>query len=163
VKKILQVFDDRVMLCDGCVYLFLPQFWVWLLDCGDEQGLGLYSTLIKKTLGLYSTLIKKTLGLNSTLIKKTLGLYSTLIKKTLGLYSTFIKKTLGLYSTLIKKTERDIRRRCRKLMTCVVSLSFHSFPYHFGAGVNIAFLSHLHSVILVFRSQIGRLKKTSLN
>jgi hypothetical protein len=141
MKKILQVFDDRVMLCDGCVYLFLPQFWVWLLDCGDEQGLGLYSTLIKKTLGLYSTLIKKTLGL----------------------YSTFIKKTLGLYSTLIKKTERDIRRRCRKLMTCVVSLSFHSFPYHFGAGVNIAFLSHLHSVILVFRSQIGRLKKTSLN
>ncbi len=104
MKKILEVFDDRVMLCDGCVYLFLPQFWCLAADCGDEQG-------------------------------------------------------LGLYSTLIKKTERDMRRWCRKLMTCVVSLSFHSFPYHFGAGVNNAFLSRLHSVILVFRSRIGRLKK----
>jgi len=27
MKKILEVFDDRVMLCDWCVYLFLPQFW----------------------------------------------------------------------------------------------------------------------------------------
>jgi hypothetical protein len=88
----------------GVSICFCLSSGVWLLDCGDEQG-------------------------------------------------------LGLYSTLIKKTERDIRRRSRKLMTCVVSLSFHSFPYHFGAGVNIAFLSHLHSVILVFRSQIGRLKK----
>jgi hypothetical protein len=90
MKKILEVFDDRVMLCDGCVYLFLPQFWGLAADCGDEQG-------------------------------------------------------LGPYSTLIKKTKKDIRRWCRKLMTCVVSLSFHSFPYHFGAGVNISFtftLSH---------------------
>jgi hypothetical protein len=33
MKKKLEVFDDRVMLCDGCVYLFLPQFWglaAWL-------------------------------------------------------------------------------------------------------------------------------------
>jgi hypothetical protein len=104
MKKILEVFDDRVMLCDGCVYLFLPQFWGLAADCGDEQG-------------------------------------------------------LGPYSTHVKKTEKDIRRWCRKLMTCEVSLSFHSFPYHFGAGVNIACLSRLHSVILVFRPQIGRLQK----
>jgi hypothetical protein len=96
MKKILEEFDDRLMLCDRCVYLFLPQFCGLAADCGDEQG-------------------------------------------------------LGPYSTLIKKTEKDTRRWCRKLMTCVVSLSFHSFPYHFGAVVNIALLSCLHSVILVFR------------
>jgi hypothetical protein len=64
MKKMLEVFDDRIMLCDGCVCLFLPQFWGLAADCGDEQG-------------------------------------------------------LGLYSTLITKTEKDIRRWCRKLMTCV--------------------------------------------